>query len=246
MPQPDPFDQQQRTLISARTGAQRDADRLILALDADPNNKALQDDLAALEAEIARYDRDLRHLDAKRRALAEQAARRTSEVLRAEVASGRKAAASDIEALSKAAVKAEKLVIDLAHAMADIERHGAALQRQALAVGRIVCTNHPKRAAFAGSVQQHATSYAAPMQAALADAVKGTVLERFIDFPGLRTPSPSVADVVALSAERATADVGSWALPKPDPVAETVNPPPLSRIVLVDGLSIVRGSEVEA
>lgn len=211
------LDRAERELRSAGRAATADRDRLALRVRAEPENEILAEDLAAVEAELAGYRRDLERVAASRRALQEQVAADTVERRQAVLDAARVevlAAASD---RLKAAAAVEKSLAALGVALAAetaAATRGCNAARQAAA---LMSGDSHGVGAVVGSVRGAFVS-AAPILSRLNAAMAGHAMQPFVEITAFTDPQPPIQQAAEIGVARLKSQVANWSLPSAEPV----------------------------
>jgi hypothetical protein len=215
----DPLAVEEATIISAARGAQADRDRLALQAAHEPGNKAVADDLVALEAELDGYWLSLERIAAARRALAAAAAADTLQARQARLDAYRTAALAAAADRAKAAAKVEKALLDLGVALNAEAAAGQAAWSATNDAARLL-PDTIRRTTAAG-VRTAALGDPGPMlgllNTVLTDAQQaGSALTRFVEITaGMYGPQPSVSSAAQADAARLAQALSTWSLDVP-------------------------------
>jgi hypothetical protein len=221
-PIPRPVDRlavEEATITSAARGAQADRDRMALQAAREPGNKAVVDDLVALEAELDGYRLSIERIAAARRALAAAAAADNLQARQARLDAHRTAALAAAADRAKAAAKVEKALLDLGAALTAEASAGQAAWAAANEAARLL-PDTIRRTAATG-VQAAALGNPAPMlgllNTVLADARQaGSALTRFVEIgAGVHCAQPSISSAAQADAAHLAQALSTWSVDVP-------------------------------
>lgn len=211
------LDQQERTITAAQRAASDERARKALQLAKSPDDVDTQDELAALEHELAGYSRDLARVAAARRAYAAAEAENTHEARLQRLAAAKAAVQSHLQDRITAAGKVQKALADLESALVAEGNASAKAYASALIAGQVLCPDDAYAShALTSQVLPHvgatgpALSHLNRVLRSAAEA--GHKLGQSVQILGLHDPQPSPVEDAERGAERVAAIVSTWTL----------------------------------